>query len=113
MDEGGYERKIERKTINFFNLAIRILITLSYGKDEAHLLERDQCAFAGVVGLAHGLYALFRQFDAKWRKEGLGALENIESITYGSLRLSSLIPGAYRVKEIFKGGKVLSKRSFT
>jgi len=108
--DGSYERRMERRTINFFNAAVRLLVTLTFGKDETHILSGDSRAFGMVVGLAHGLYGLVRSVDSQIRTHGLAMLDDIEPIRYGPLSLSSLMPGPYRVAEIMRAGKVLRKK---
>jgi len=72
---GTYEKVMKRKPINFFNIATRLLVTLTFGKDESHVLKRDRWAFAMVVGLAHGIYQLVRNFHGKVSTRGLSVLE--------------------------------------
>jgi len=86
------------------------LVTFTYGKDETHVLARDPTAFRMAVGLAHGLYGLVRTMDGKIRDGGLGVLNDIGSVSFGPLSLSSLMPGPYRVGEIMRSGKVLREK---
>lgn len=109
-DGEGFTAKRRMVKVDFVNMAIRFLVTFSFGTDEEMLLQASHSSLRVVSAVAYGLFRIVRQFAEEWGKHGAKVFGEIDKVQYEGLKLASLLPGEFRIRTVMKGGKCLVEK---
>jgi len=105
---GGYRKDRIRRRVKFLELAVQMVLTFSYGMDNARVYRSNRSSFKKISSFAVLLCVLVRKAERARNENETGSVLDLTNITVGSTCLNQFMPCDYRIREVIRKGGCLT-----